>query len=117
VSRGSGSRQSTVDSRQEDGETGCKGTACRAQDEVYLVHGSVHHLPDDPDLVEIRPEPSPAERAAILIALNQMIDTTARIAFASPSAWTLAGRRDALLGRTGGSRSGWGRHLDPPAGW
>jgi hypothetical protein len=62
-------------------------------------------------MVEIRPEPSPSERAAILIALEQMLGTTRRDEAPRPSAWALAGRREALLSAVG-SRAGWGRGSD-----
>jgi hypothetical protein len=62
-------------------------------------------------MVEIRPEPSPSERAAILIALEQMLGTTRRDEAPRPSAWALAGRRESLL-ESVGLRSGWGRGSD-----
>ena len=70
----------------------------------------------DPSLVEIRPEPSPAERAAILIALARMLEAT-RIDAPQPTAWALAGRRESRPGGAGGFRTGWGRGSDRLAGW
>ena len=70
----------------------------------------------DPRLVEIRPEPSPAERAAILLALEQMLPATRNDA-APPIAWALAGRREARAGRDSSSWTGWGRGSDRLAGW
>jgi hypothetical protein len=63
-------------------------------------------------MVEIRPEPSPSERAAILIALEQMLGTTRRDEAPRPSAWALAGRRESLLGSGVGPGTGWGRGSD-----
>jgi hypothetical protein len=63
-------------------------------------------------MVEIRPEPSPSERAAILFALEQMRGTTQRDEAPRPSAWALAGRRESLLDDGVGSRIGWGRGSD-----
>jgi hypothetical protein len=71
----------------------------------------------DPEMVEIRPEPSASERAAILIALEQMLGTTPRDEAPQSSAWALAGRRESVLGSGVGSRIGWGRGNDRLAGW
>lgn len=62
-----------------------------------------------PDLVEIIPEPSPAERAAILIALDRVMAEPDPDRAAPLSAWALAGRREAMRGREGGLASGWSR--------
>jgi hypothetical protein len=70
----------------------------------------------DPALVEIRPEPSPSERAAILIALEQMLGRPRREAAPGPSGWAQAGRRESLLNSGAGSRTGWGRDSDRLAG-
>jgi hypothetical protein len=70
----------------------------------------------DPNLVEIRPEPSPAERAAILIALEQMLAAT-RSDAPPPTAWALAGRRKSRPEGPGGFRTGWGRGSDWLDGW
>jgi hypothetical protein len=67
-------------------------------------------------MVEIRPEPSPAERAAILIALEEMLGTARRDEAPRSSAWALAGRRESLFGGGAGSRTGWGRGSDRLAG-
>jgi hypothetical protein len=72
---------------------------------------------DEPGLVEIRPEPSLAERAAILIALEQMLNATRRDGAPRPSAWAIAGRRESLPGSTGSWRTGWGRGSDRLDGW
>ncbi len=71
----------------------------------------------DPEMVEIRPEPSPSERAAILIALEQMLNVTRRDGAPEPSAWALAGRRESLPGGTGSMRTRWGRGSDRLEGW
>jgi hypothetical protein len=71
----------------------------------------------DPEMVEIRPEPSASERAAILIALEQMLGTTPRDEAPQSSAWALAGRRESVLGSGVGSRIGWGRGGDRLGGW
>jgi hypothetical protein len=63
-------------------------------------------------MIEIRPEPSPSERAAILIALEQMLGTARRDEAPRPFAWALAGRRESVLGGGVGSRAGWGRGSD-----
>jgi hypothetical protein len=60
-------------------------------------------------MVEIQPEPPPAERAAILIALDQMISTPRREEAPRLSAWAEAGRREALLSNGSDSRAGWVR--------
>jgi hypothetical protein len=70
----------------------------------------------DPEMVEIRPEPSASERAVILIALEQMLGTT-RDKAPGPSAWALAGRRESMPGSGVGSRTGWGRGGDRLGGW
>ena len=66
----------------------------------------------DPKMVEIRPEPSPSERAAILIALEQMLSKPRPGEAPRLSAWAQAGRRESLLGNGAGPRSGWGRDSD-----
>ena len=71
----------------------------------------------DPAVIEIRPEPSPAERAAILMALARMLGTVPRDDAPRVSTWALAGRREALLGRDGGVRTGRGRGFDRLADW
>jgi hypothetical protein len=67
--------------------------------------------------VEIRPEPTPSERAAILIALEQRLNATRRDGVPWPSAWALAGRRESLPGSNGCLRTGWGRGSDRLEGW
>jgi len=67
--------------------------------------------------VEIRPEPTQEEREAIVSALRLAVFRVGQGAAApAQSAWALAGRREALLGRDGGPRAGWGRALDRLAG-
>jgi hypothetical protein len=70
----------------------------------------------DPELVEIRPEPSPSERVAILIALEQLLGTPRREEAPRLSAWAQAGRRESLQTGGAGSRTGWGRDSDRLAG-
>jgi hypothetical protein len=67
-------------------------------------------------MVEIRPEPSPSERAAILNALEQMLCTQHRDEAPRLSAWAQAGRRESLLNSGTGSRTGWGQDSDRLAG-
>ena len=67
-------------------------------------------------MVEIRPEPSPSERSAILIALDQILDTQRRDDSPRISAWAQAGRRESLLSSGAGSRTGWVRDSDRLAG-
>jgi hypothetical protein len=67
-------------------------------------------------MVEIRPQPSPAERVAILIALEQMLGTPQRDEAPRLSAWAQAGRRESLLSSNFGSRAGWGRDSGRLAG-
>ena len=71
----------------------------------------------DPEMVKIRPEPSPDERAAILIALGEMLNVTRCDGRSQPSAWALAGRRESMPGSGVGSRTGWGRGGDRLGGW
>lgn len=66
--------------------------------------------------VEITPEPTPEERVAILAALEQVLSAASRADSPAFSAWAVAGRRESLLGRAGGSRAGWGRGLDGEPG-
>ena len=111
--------------RRRDGETasrldGREKTASSGEVGVARVLGTVRRaaVPDgiDPNLVEIRPEPSSAERAAILIALEQMLEAKRKDApRATP--WAVAGRHESRLARTGGVRAGWGRGADRLAGW
>jgi hypothetical protein len=68
-------------------------------------------------MIEIRPEPSPAEREAILIVLDTMLGATPRDEPSPRSAWALAGRREALLDSNDGTRTGWGRGSDRSADW
>ena len=70
----------------------------------------------DPEMVEIRPEPSPPERAAILIALEQMLSKPRPGEAPRLAAWAQAGRQESLLGNGAGPRSGWGRDSDRLAG-
>ncbi|MCD6032696.1 MAG: hypothetical protein K0S78_4878 [Thermomicrobiales bacterium] len=81
-----------------------------------VARGSARRRLDDQARVEIRPEPSPAERAALLIALERMLGVARRDEVPRSSAWALAGRREALLGGSEGSRIGWGRDGDRLAG-
>jgi hypothetical protein len=67
-------------------------------------------------MVEIRPEPSPAEREAILIALNELLAQTPHKDLCI-SAWAEAGRRESLRGRGDAKRSGFGRGRDRAADW
>jgi hypothetical protein len=67
-------------------------------------------------MVEIRPAPSPAEREAILIALDQMLAQTPH-KDVRLSAWAEAGRRESLRGRGDAARSGFGRDWDRAADW
>ena len=98
---------------RQDGETACRGDACVARVRVTQIAGeSTRQHTIDPGLVEIRPEPSPSERAAILIALEQMRGMLRRYEAPRPSTWALAGRRESLQGIGVGSRSGWGRGSD-----
>ena len=100
------------------GQATRRGDACVARVPGKRVGGklpSKHVI--DPVMVEIRPEPSPSERAAILVALGQMLNATRHDEPPQPSAWALAGRRDSLLGSTGSSRTGWGRGSDRLEGW
>ena len=102
-------------------DAGSRGDACKciargAGTNVRFAN-TVREQFIDPASVEIWPEPSPAEREAILIALGHMLDSARRDEPKQPSAWALAGRREALLGRRGGSREGWGRASDRHAGW
>jgi len=66
--------------------------------------------------VEITPEPTAEERAAILAALEELLSAASRAERPACSAWAVAGRRESLLGRAGGSRDGWGRGLDGASG-
>ena len=97
-------------------------TASRADARVARVLGtgiareSTRQHAVDPDMVEIWPEPSPSERAAILIALEQMLGTTRCDEVPRPFAWGLAGLRESLLGSGVGWRTGWGRGSDRLAG-
>jgi hypothetical protein len=70
----------------------------------------------DPEMVGIRPEPSASERAAILIALEQMLGTPRHDETPLLSSWAQAGRREALRSIGAGSRTGWGRESDRLAG-
>jgi hypothetical protein len=66
------------------------------------------------DSIEIWPEPSPDERAAILIALTRTLRQRSEASTSALSPWAAAGRREALRARWSG-RSGWGQ--ERPAGW
>ena len=103
---------------KRDGETARRpdGEAARRGD-VRVARGSMQRRLDELELVEIRPEPSAAERAAILIALEQMLGTPTRNEAPGPSPWALAGRRESLLGSGVSLRAGWGRGSDRLAGW
>jgi hypothetical protein len=101
--------------RQQDGETASRGDARVLGTGIVGEAAREHAI--DPEIVEIRPEPSPAERAAILIALEQMLGTRPRDEARQPSAWALAGRRESVLGSGVGSRIGWGRGSDRLSGW
>ncbi|MBW3631451.1 MAG: hypothetical protein KY456_00345 [Chloroflexi bacterium] len=102
--------------RRSDGQTA-------SRDDTRITSGhegarrSVEPNGIDPELVEIRPEPSQAERAAILIALEQILEAT-RIDAPRPTAWALAGRRESSRpGGAGELRTGWGRGSDRLDGW
>jgi hypothetical protein len=102
--------------RRQDGKTASRGGACVAR----LLKSTQDRASQDfldPAMVEIRPEPSPFERAAILIALEQMLNVTRSVEAPKPSAWALAGRRESLLGSGVGGSTGWRRGSDRLAGW
>jgi hypothetical protein len=62
--------------------------------------------------VDITPEPSPEERAAILLALEALVAQHQAQPQHRRSAWVVAGLRESLRGIDSGERSGWGRGLD-----
>ena len=103
--------------RQQDGQTARRGDACVAHVPKTRITGILASKQTiDPELVEIRPEPSPSERGAILIALEQMLGTPRREAAPRLSEWAQAGRRESLLSSGASSRTGWGRDSDRLAG-
>jgi hypothetical protein len=85
--------------------------------DARVARGSTQRRVENLGHVEIRPEPSSAERAAILIALEQMLNATRRDGVPQPSAWALAGRRESLPGSNGRSRTGWRHGSDWLEGW
>jgi hypothetical protein len=107
-SRSRGVEQKTAERLQEDGETARRGDACVARAPGIRIAGeSARDHIIDPAMVEIRPQPSPAERVAILIALEQMLGRPRRDEAPRHSAWAQAGRRESLLSSGFGSRAGW----------
>ena len=69
-----------------------------------------HPVTLSPSSVEIWPEPSPEERLAILIALDEALPRTREAAAPQISAWAAAVRREAMRAReAGGSSGGWDR--------
>ncbi len=68
-------------------------------------------------MVEISPEPSPSEREAILLALRQVTNGTAKEARPRVAAWAAAGRNEAVLGRMVKTREGWGQAAGRMADW
>ena len=104
--------------RRRDGKRVGRGDASVARVMGTRVAGeSAPERAIDPEMVKIRPEPSPDERAAILIALGEMLNVTRRDGPSQPSAWALAGRRESLAGSEGRSHAGWGRGSDRLDGW
>jgi hypothetical protein len=104
-------------SRGVEKETASRADARVARDlGTGIARESTRQHAVDPEMVEIWPEPSPSERAAILIALEQMLGTTRCDEVPQPFAWALAGRRESLLGSGVGWRTGWGRGSDQLAG-
>lgn len=91
-------RESGVGSRKNGG----RGTACRALDEAAIT---------------IWPEPSAAERQAILRALQQVTSQRAQEALPRVSVWAAAGREEAMLGRMARTREAWGRGVGRMADW
>lgn len=60
----------------------------------------------------IRPAPSDAELATLIVALTTLgnnVSSRPSPTVPARSAWLLAGRRQALLGLRGGPPAGWGR--------
>lgn len=103
--------------RRQDGEKGGRGDAGAARVPGIRIAGvSTSGYLDDPELVEIRPAPSPSERAAILTALELMLGGSRRDEAPRPSAWSHAGRRESIQRGDAGSRTGWGRAGDWPEG-
>jgi hypothetical protein len=99
------------------GQTARRGDACVARAAgIRTGEEPARKQGIDPEMVEIRPEPKPSERTAILIALEQMLGTPGRENARRLSAWAQAGRREALLGSDSSSRTGWGRDSDRLAG-
>ncbi|MCC7024531.1 MAG: hypothetical protein IT338_17020 [Thermomicrobiales bacterium] len=68
-------------------------------------------------VVEITPEPAPAEREAILVALQAMLAASAGKEEQPLSPWAAAGRREALSRWRSGSPVRWEHGYDRAATW
>jgi hypothetical protein len=67
--------------------------------------------------VEIWPEPSPQEREAILLALNQATNEREQKTLPHVSPWAAAGRMEAVVGRVVKTRGERGRGAGRIADW
>ena len=69
------------------------------------------------EFVEIWPEPSPEEREAILVALEQALYGAGEMAAPQLAAWAAAGRREAVFTRANEHGSGWDRNGERLTAW
>ncbi len=88
--------------RRQDGKTVGRGAACRVL---------------DPETIDIQPAPSPAERDAILLAIQFVTKPEPREDPPEYAPWAAAGRQEALSGRLVKTRGGWGRSAGRMADW
>jgi hypothetical protein len=119
VRRGEESRSREVEeelARRPDGKLGSRGAA-RVARLLRPAQALTSHHALDPAMVEIQPEPSPEERAAILLALEQMFGATSREEPPARSAWAMAGRHESRPGRIGSQGASWGHESSRLADW
>ena len=101
--------------RGPDGKTASRHVA--EGDGWREAPGATQGLLNEWGTIEIRPEPSPLERVAILTALEQMLGSSRRDNAPRPAVWAFAGRRESMPGGAGSSHAGWGRGKDRLEGW
>jgi hypothetical protein len=67
--------------------------------------------------IEITPDPSPEELAALTIALARLTAREGAVNAHPVSAWAMAGRRESLFGRRVATRTGWERGVPRVSRW
>ena len=111
------SRTSKVESRKFTMDR--RGDACvaRVRSDITDEEIAVRRQDREQPRVAIWPEPTPAEREAILVALDALMGADTAEERPPLPAWVAAGRHEALFGRLVKSRGDWQRSAGRMADW